>query len=407
MRMPSFQPPPIKRNDATRVETRRYKLITPLFGGGVEPQKADPITVVRASEIRGHLRFWWRATRGGQYPSLAALREAEGALWGDTERPSLVSIETEIVQRGQSEVAFTVKNGKPEPSGKIHPYAAFPLLPTDNDRKKLGWQSNPVRIGVEFAVTFRMASDDYERHKADLEAALWAWETFGGIGGRTRRGFGAIQRADDAKPRNKDDVRRLIEDGLRKHVVPTPPVVGVPHLTPEHQAWKLTDAGDDAIEVWKRLIDKLRSFRQYRVDKNGKRNEYGKSVWPEPDAIRAAARSRSSAPPPAPFPRAVLGLPIIFHFPQDKTPDATLVGRQYERMASPLILRPVACGQGAVGLALALSAPRRLPGGLQLKSDKEGYSGEVSDRDLKKAEAQKVEPLKGETDVLAAFLAWV
>ena len=27
---------------------------------------------------------------------------------------------------------------------------------------------------------------------AEIEAALWAWETFGGLGARTRRGFGAL-----------------------------------------------------------------------------------------------------------------------------------------------------------------------------------------------------------------------
>lgn len=429
-RTPSFEPPAITKNDAkVYVETRRYKLITPLFGGGVKPQTADPLTVIRASEIRGHLRFWWRATRGGQYSSLERLqeaeakaqgdkkkttaydllRDAEGALWGDTARPSPISIEVNVVQPGQPEVAFTVKGSKPEPSANVADYAAFPLLPTDDDRKKAGWQSKPVRVGVEFTVTFRIARDAYERHNADLEAALWAWETFGGVGGRTRRGFGALQRVDGgAKLRDRDGIEKFIREGFAKHVVPEPPVAGVPHLTPEHRLWRLTkNAADKPIEAWKSLIKKLKDFRQYRLGKDGKQSEYGKSVWPEPDVIRNAVKGKRDGQDPSPFPRAVFGLPIIFHFPQDRTPDATLVGTEQDRLASPLILRPIALEKGAVGLALVLSTPRRLPDGLRLESDKGGYSGPVSDRGLTKAEAQQVTPLKGKTDVLEAFLDWV
>src|SRR2546423_570031 len=60
----------------------RYVVITPLFGGGVAPAVADPVTVVRGSEIRGHLRFWWRACRGGQYNGdLCAMKETEDLIW--------------------------------------------------------------------------------------------------------------------------------------------------------------------------------------------------------------------------------------------------------------------------------------------------------------------------------------
>jgi CRISPR-associated protein Cmr1 len=79
-------------------EIREYQLITPLFGGGVEPNTPDPVTTIRATEIRGHLRFWWRATRGGQFKTIKELKEAEDIIWGAAskvgyERPSLVGIE--------------------------------------------------------------------------------------------------------------------------------------------------------------------------------------------------------------------------------------------------------------------------------------------------------------------------
>nr|HID14673.1 type III-B CRISPR module RAMP protein Cmr1 [Anaerolineae bacterium] len=79
---PQISPPGIQPKQDRVHQVRIYKLITPLFGGGAEPQKPDEVTVIRASEIRGLLRFWWRATRGGQFGSLDELRCAEEAIWG-------------------------------------------------------------------------------------------------------------------------------------------------------------------------------------------------------------------------------------------------------------------------------------------------------------------------------------
>ena len=41
-------------------QTYTIHVVTPMFGGGVEPGVNDPITPIRPTSIRGHLRFWWR-----------------------------------------------------------------------------------------------------------------------------------------------------------------------------------------------------------------------------------------------------------------------------------------------------------------------------------------------------------
>lgn len=60
MRTPKIEAPkafefnPNQKNGEEIIrETREYELITPLFGGGVETKKADEISVIRATEIRG------------------------------------------------------------------------------------------------------------------------------------------------------------------------------------------------------------------------------------------------------------------------------------------------------------------------------------------------------------------
>jgi CRISPR-associated protein Cmr1 len=61
------------------------------------------------------------------------------------------------------------------------------------------------------------------------------------------------------------------------------------------------------------------------------------------------------------FPRAELGLPIIFHFkdPADSPNNSELYPKGKTRMASPIILRPLAIGEGdrAVAMVLRLTTP--------------------------------------------------
>ena len=83
-RIPTNGPAPLTlRAQLVRVsETRTYTLITPLFGGGVEPRAPDPVTVIRGASIRGHLRFWWRFCMAHRFATTAELKAAEDLLWG-------------------------------------------------------------------------------------------------------------------------------------------------------------------------------------------------------------------------------------------------------------------------------------------------------------------------------------
>jgi len=419
MRTPKTTPPPVVKRpeDGVVTQIRRYALITPLFGGGVNPAEADPVTVIRGTEIRGHLRFWWRACRGGRFNGdLRAMKEAEDRLWGasSTEtkpRPSQVQILVAIDSEGQLDRPFEVVAGSPGPGGRprpraragsvVPPYAAFPLQPSQEEATVVGMQTKAVRVGVSFTLTISFPQE----HQADVEAALWAWETFGGLGARTRRGFGALccTHVDDnpALLPQAGNAKAFIRQGLREHVVDGRWPDGVPYLS-QNTSFRVRP-GTDALAAWRDLIARLKKFRQTR-NPGTQPNRPGRSQWPEPDAIRRLTGRRARLHASAlsdldKFPRAAFGLPIIFHFKDHGDPqDATLKGAASERLASPLILRPIACaGNQAVGLALILEAPRTPPGGLIL-NDHPVSAG------LTPAEAKTIRLLDGETDVLLAFL---
>jgi CRISPR-associated protein Cmr1 len=55
------------------------------------------------------------------------------------------------------------------------------------------------------------------------------------------------------------------------------------------------------------------------------------------------------------FPRAELGLPIVFHFKDNQDPsESELCPVGHKRMASPIILRPIAFGDGRIGVPLII-----------------------------------------------------
>ena len=53
-----------------------------MYGGGVKAGEVDLNMPIRASALRGQLRFWWRLLNSATYPTSVGLFNAESALWG-------------------------------------------------------------------------------------------------------------------------------------------------------------------------------------------------------------------------------------------------------------------------------------------------------------------------------------
>jgi CRISPR-associated protein Cmr1 len=398
-------------------QVREYQLITPLFGGGAVPAEADPVTVVRGSEIRGHLRFWWRACRGGQFNGdLVAMKTVEDKIWGaaykkgDEPIPQekTVQITVEVLNVGTLIKPFRIEKDKKgrnqaKPNAGIPPYAAFPLLPDQIELKKPQAQIH-IQDVLE-NVSFRLTLSFPQVHQKDIEAALWAWETFGGLGARTRRGFGALHLLKIDSDAYNDlpsaaSVKEWLEKKISVHVKPGSPPVGTPYLGANIQL-AVTGPTKESKDAWGILIKRLSEFRQTPYGRDGS------SLWPEADATREITKSGHST---RKFPRAAFGLPIVFHFIDGVPADTTLQGaeQEHDRLASPLILRPLKCKDGqivkAVGVALVLDTSRTPPQGLLLsEKGNEDHPYHVNSA-LTPAEARALPMLKGETDVLKAFL---
>lgn len=325
--------------------------ITPIYGGGVVAGVVDPAMPIRATAIRGQLRFWWRLLKKYRDPnkplSDQALFNAERAIWGgmlgadstankdDGPVASQVHVHVHTVNKNvairSAEEQSKDSKGNPLPGVK---YALFSASATTNQHSL--W--NP---GIKFHLSLHAASNtasatdpanglSQEQWGEVLEAVRW-WANFGGIGARTRRGLGAVEVAE-IEPLSLAEVERY---GCSLH---------------------LQKSGSaNAISAWDRAVAKLYRFRQepgYGREK-GQGNRPGRSYWPEPDSIRQLTQWTQGHPikhaAVGRFPRAVFGLPIIFEIRGDDEPPKTSllpVREGSSRMASPFIIKPIANGRG-------------------------------------------------------------
>lgn len=437
---PNSQAWQAKADNGRIVMDREYRLLTPLYGGGVKAGIVDTETPIHGTGIRGQLRFWWRATRGARYSSLAELKAAEDDIWGSTKKgASKVSIAVLAANHGNVLTLPDNQHGEEVHVGDIgspYSYVAFPL------RESKG----QVYENVTFTMQISLPSGD-DVLKEDVQAALWAWETFGGVGARTRRGFGAVDctavslrsGALTDEEVNKHWLWRyhsalLAEQDLMNKVklianggdAPA----NLPHLSQQQQHYRITRPSQNAKAVWEHLVSSLKSFRQSRSS-----GQYGRSNWPEPDAIRDITKSafveqlpNDSDKEPRDyteavhdprirrFPRAAFGLPIIFEFKDGPTEEdsrnrdprkTTLTLKDYSQLASPLIIRPVACRDNMyVGLATILQGASIPEGQLTLKEMNGEVVAEV-DADLSPGQARQINalhPSQITTDILQSFL---
>lgn len=392
----------------------RIELITPLFGGGIDPGVCDESFPIRPTSIRGQLQFWWRATVGARCNSNDDLRDRQSAVWGNTERASPVEVRVVESQASRAEPCAHFESDQRNPGtyrsmpkwnepflGSLS-YALFPFQgQLANGRKQIEKAPASCIHQAAFQLEIRCPDELWP----EVEEAFRAWILFGGLGSRTRRGCGSLRCAEFA-PKDHNHLISILRDYVRdrssEQKWPKWPTLANAILVGSEKK--------EANSAWEDAVALLRDFRQgVGIGRNPGQapKRPGRSRWPEPDTIRRITKrhSREHKPnekTPDGFPRAELGLPIVFHFkdpgdPQDSVlyPGPIGKGEKRDRMASPLILKATALGNGQfVPLVVRLKAPR--PEGVDLRERERSLPLEkpVSVRDPKFAVYDN-SPLKG------------
>lgn len=332
----------------------QLKLITPMFGGGYKTREVDTIQPIRPAAIRGHLRHWWRATAGAKYASAEKLHEAEVALWGgastnENSAYGKVALQVEIISRGQPAPLHEVAPKSTAKDGPLHGYFLFPY----QEQKKLNLRAAEGRKDVVFKLRITMDATLSDALRQEVETALKAWIAFGGVGARTRRGCGALT------VEGKESARWLS---------PTSPDIaewlGMPRDAVKALPWTTLSGAQgiilqftSATDAWRELGRFWARFRKghfpqdYTPTSGGKWRDYRSVLCNLPDPPSTLSLAK-------PF----LGLPIIYQDiegAQHIDFTGTIEPADTGRMASPVILKPIALRDGKYGaLVLVMRAPQ-------------------------------------------------
>lgn len=358
---PRCQPGVVSRKIVLRV-------ITPIFTTVASAQSCeknnelpwgDPVTPIRPTEIRSQLRFWWRATMGAKKcTTVEDLRKHEWSIWGGP-----VDGSDESPASGQ--VSLRVGIPKENNSGWKPGYTV--LTQQGTALAYILWPFNMAQKGPRIVGLSNLKFDLYVTHPkalvVDVDAAIWAWSVFGGLGGRCRRGCGSLgNKGKDSSGKDflstspdLEKVKSSLQTRLTQYCSTT--ARSWPTLSP---LVLLGNGHNTALDAWINAVECMRDFRQginVAREPSGKNGTFpGATHWPEAEAIRVAGKKRAPrlshqirpGMPADYFPRAEFGMPLGFPFatlPGDADPHQVLPNRDGEivdRMASPLIVKSAA-----------------------------------------------------------------
>jgi len=149
----------------------RLETVTPVFLAAAEP-RGEP--ELRAPSFRGALRYWWRAALGGAIgdSNLKDLHDLESSVFGSTESGSPVRVRLKPLS---SELQSSTEKILPHKQG---PQAGY--------RKA-------IQAAQRFELTLSMPYHGNPEVWAATIAALRLAVTFGGVGLRSRRGYGTLR----------------------------------------------------------------------------------------------------------------------------------------------------------------------------------------------------------------------
>lgn len=165
------------------------EVITPMFISGANPEEVE----LRAPSIKGALRFWWRALYGQQFSSLEEMRNKEGEIFGNTEKKSNVKIFVDGFNNFHiSEQNLT--NGKPytvkNHNLSIFDYLAYGVCEYDINAKKNKYKRKHIKPASQF--TLHLEFTNKNEFSDYILGALSCLNAFGGLGAKSRNGFGSI-----------------------------------------------------------------------------------------------------------------------------------------------------------------------------------------------------------------------
>ena len=200
--------PPTRREFSATLE-----LVTPAYLAGAEQAQED--CTLREASLRGLLRWWWRTLHAG-FVEMNILRKIEAAVWGNTDAGGAVQLQLtpllrtppaepspyKAIDQGQLRFSqqFLRQHGltrSPQRTTQGLQYAAYGMdEPSGDNPRRRRWVAP---AGWRWQLRLMARTSRFGAHALPAEllldqakAALWWFTKLGGVGSKSRKGFGSF-----------------------------------------------------------------------------------------------------------------------------------------------------------------------------------------------------------------------
>lgn len=299
--------------------TAEFEVVTPLFLGDAQGTAPE----LRPPPIKAQLRFWWRAlnwayylnqAKGVEHDALIALHRAEAELFGSAASENgggqgllrhvrVVAIKSE---------APKIDTKQQQPPGLVY------LLGQGLFDHKTGLTRQPVNVG-KFTLTLGWVG---EAQRQDLRDCVLLWGLLGGLGSRSRRGWGSVvltQLGDEALNfKSVEDYRKKLDALLDPSLTldNLPPFTAFSKNT-RIQFWS-DESWSDSLNVLNQVGCDLLRYRSFGRDKKILGNEQAEQNFKDDhDRVleHLTNKEKRSKTPPR---RVIFGLPHNYFFSSRK-----------------------------------------------------------------------------------------
>lgn len=321
-----------------------FKVVTPLFMGGAGQNIAE----LRAPSFKGLLRFWFRATALPLLNSLPLVQQKERELFGSTEGQARFMLSL----RSEDKTSPSIGPGhRWEGAGSA--YLGYGAIVYAKKTKQTENTRPYIKEGFRFTVTIapRPKNTAQEQELVDyLKRALIALGLFGGMGSRSRRGFGSVSlesllyngRESWAAPKNVNELRNTMQNFLAG-------MGTLPDQLPEYSAFSaqsrvsIVKTGSDALRLLDEVGREMIKYRSYGMRREGQTNYTlpwgggGEALQLFPDDHDHVWQVADGDTNPNVHPkRIVFGLPHNYRFSNGNI--VYVNPGEHERRASPLFI---------------------------------------------------------------------
>jgi len=171
--------------------TATYRIVTPMFCAGADQSSAE----LRLPSFKGALRFWWRSLMWRKVQDPNELRKREAKLFGASDSKTGQSkVRLRITRRELGAVVCPpqiFENGKLSGAHYLG-YGVMEAFASKKKGTKAGQLTRGLLSGGTFCVECRFSAQADDEQIDEVQRALIVLGTVGGLGSKSRKGFGSL-----------------------------------------------------------------------------------------------------------------------------------------------------------------------------------------------------------------------